>query len=189
MLGHCDLCNGRQPDRHGLKCCGRRTHRSTCRCCDRSACPSTLYNGDFCEDCMIVYYNRVKLDHTFVLGGFRGCAVPGCQNKSCQGSFVGDFCAPCHDYVVGKSCGSGENLSQAYRNELVKNNLRLISSVDVRRRRVESSYHRPHDNHENLESVRLLLVSSYGPIKTTVVTNDNVDLLVNWEFGPPTGGR
>jgi len=48
------------------------------------------------------------------LQGRTKCAVEGCANYTDQGLFVGDFCAPCHDFVVG----DGGKYSQAYRNSL-----------------------------------------------------------------------
>lgn len=59
----------------------------------------------------------------------RQCSIPGCPNKTDQGEFVGDFCAPCYDYVVGKSTGGPRNPSQAWKNEMVKANFRFISSM------------------------------------------------------------
>jgi hypothetical protein len=57
------------------------------------------------------------------------CAIPGCPNKHSQGAFVGDFCAPCYNYLVGTSPGSPRNPSQAWKNEQVKTNFRFISSM------------------------------------------------------------
>ncbi len=57
------------------------------------------------------------------------CEIPGCPNTSDLGKFVGNFCAPCYDYIVGKSTGSDFNPSQAWKNEKVKANFRFISAV------------------------------------------------------------
>jgi hypothetical protein len=68
-------------------------------------------------------------DHSYHLRGVRRCEIPGCKNHTDEGCFVGQFCSPCHNYVVGKSAGSSMNPSQAYQNELVKANFRALSSV------------------------------------------------------------
>ena len=42
------------------------------------------------------------------------CIVWNCTNKTSEGSFIGDLCSPCHQFIV-----SGEGrYSQAYRNAL-----------------------------------------------------------------------
>ena len=42
------------------------------------------------------------------------CIVWKCTNKTSEGSFIGDLCAPCHQFIT-----SGEGrYSQAYRNSL-----------------------------------------------------------------------
>lgn len=33
------------------------------------------------------------------------CLVKGCTNKSHQGHFVGDLCAPCHHYITTGNVG------------------------------------------------------------------------------------
>jgi hypothetical protein len=57
------------------------------------------------------------------------CLIPGCANQSGEGGFVGDFCSPCYNYVVGKNAGGPHNPSQAWKNEMVKSNFRFISSM------------------------------------------------------------
>ena len=136
--------------------CGCHDHRPRCRHCGRSTCPKHMMNGDYCQACRQVYSDEVgggrhdkdaahettvtdevdllleagrweqglEVDH---LRGARRCAVPGCLNHSDQGVFRGDFCAPCYDYVVKNE---GRH-SQAYRNELVKERLRTVSSVKI----------------------------------------------------------
>lgn len=113
-----------------LECCGAETHSPVCKNCGEKKCPASLYNGDFCEDCMVIYVERHGQDVHFSLKDLKGarkCAIPGCSNTSCQGLFVGLFCAPCHNYIIGKSCGSEMNPSQAYRNELVKHKFRAFA--------------------------------------------------------------
>ena len=55
------------------------------------------------------------------------CIVMNCANHSDEGEFVGDLCSPCHEFVTS---GRGVH-SQAYRNELVKERLRTVSSVKI----------------------------------------------------------
>jgi hypothetical protein len=82
---------------------------------------------------MVLYRKGVNLiDSSYQLRGARKCAIPGCPNTSCQGIFVGKFCAPCHNYITGKSCGSATNPSQAYRNELTKANFRVLAGMKPR---------------------------------------------------------
>lgn len=35
----------------------------------------------------------------------RSCIVHGCQNRTDQGTFVGDLCRPCHDYLASGKIG------------------------------------------------------------------------------------
>jgi len=35
----------------------------------------------------------------------RSCLVYGCQNRTDQGTFVGDLCKPCHDYLESGKIG------------------------------------------------------------------------------------
>jgi len=108
--------------------CGCHDHRPRCRHCGRSTCPKHMMNGDYCQACRQVYSDEVGGGrHDNHLRGARRCAVPGCLNHSDQGVFRGDFCAPCYDYVVKNE---GRH-SQAYRNELVKERLRTVSSVKI----------------------------------------------------------
>ena len=40
------------------------------------------------------------------------CIIEGCTNKESQGTFIGNLCAPCYEFIV-----FGEGVySQAYRN-------------------------------------------------------------------------
>ena len=59
-----------------------------------------------------------------------------------EGCFAGQFCSPCYDYIVGKSVGSRRNPSQAYQNELVKANFRVLSRMrpEIRKYLVGSLY-------------------------------------------------
>lgn len=100
-----------------------------CLHCNRRTLPSGLFNGSFCMSCMDSR-NYMNGSH---LRGIRSCVIPGCGNRTDEGCFVGDFCAPCHNYIVGKSCGSERNPSQAYRNELVKANFRVLSNIKTGR--------------------------------------------------------
>ena len=52
------------------------------------------------------------------------CITANCENTSDLGTFVGDLCAPCHEFVTR---GEGR-YSQAYRNSL-----RIVSSEFARR--------------------------------------------------------
>jgi hypothetical protein len=47
-------------------------------------------------------------------GGGKRCIVKDCTNRQTQGAFVGDLCAPCHDYLRGNDKAT----SQAYRNAM-----------------------------------------------------------------------
>lgn len=47
-------------------------------------------------------------------GEGKRCLVKDCTNRQTQGPFVGDLCAPCHDYL----CGENRTTSQAYRNAM-----------------------------------------------------------------------
>jgi hypothetical protein len=42
------------------------------------------------------------------------CIVKDCRNRQTEGVFVGDLCAPCHDYLIG----NGQPTSQAFRNAM-----------------------------------------------------------------------
>jgi len=139
--------------------CGKRCERKTAR------------NGLYCKKCWTRYAGRLRSGMKHSLK----CEIPGCTNRTDQGNFVGGFCVPCHSYIVGKSAGSEFNSSRSYKNELVKNNLRLISAMEKRRLAVEdiancgrSSAHRVH---KTLEDVRLLM---------TAVLNNNIDLMEMW---------
>lgn len=123
-------------------------------------------NGLYCSKCWRACAEKgIPMKHSFK------CVIPGCSNRTDQGDFAGNLCVPCCRYVMGETLA---NTSQAYRNELVKSNLRLISTVEKRRRHVAAlqsgAYACPVSEsvHDNLENVRLLM---------TAVLNDNLDLL------------
>jgi len=139
-----------------------------CFGCGKRAPRKTAYNGMYCRRCYVRFIAcGLPARHSLT------CAVPGCTNRTDRGDFVGDMCAPCHDYVVGKRAGGDRSPSQAYRNELVKGNLRLISAADARRRHVRGQLllGSSRATHGALEDLRLLM---------TAVLNDNVDLLEKW---------
>lgn len=98
------------------------------------------------------------------------CLVPGCLNK--HGCKARGLCQSCYDYIKGTDVGQS---SQASRNEVVKHNLRLISTVDERRRHVFHLTRRDCGGslsvHDNFEQFRLLM---------NAVFNDNVDILEKW---------
>jgi hypothetical protein len=134
--------------------CGKKTRRSTAR------------NGLYCPRCWGNFAAKnLPMKHSLK------CVIPGCTNRTDQGDFVGELCVPCYSYVIGEKL---VNTSQAYRNELVKGNLRLISAVEARRRHVVALQNGFYGDavsesvHDNLEQTRLLM---------TAVLNENVDLL------------
>lgn len=97
-----------------------------CRHCQKPKHPYSLLNGDYCEMCVenhaVMIIRAVRASH---LVGARKCLIPGCQNHTDEGKFIGDLCFPCHDYVF-KNKGVD---SQAYRNEITKSNLRMASKI------------------------------------------------------------
>ena len=110
--------------------------------------------------------NTMKKIASTTRGCMWNCSVPGCFNKIRR---FKSLCRHCYAYIIGANLGD----SQARRNEIVKTNLRLISVVDERRRRVQRLWAdgSAHVVHDALEDVRLLM---------TAVLNDNVDLLEKW---------
>jgi len=102
--------------------CGCKSHQFSCINCDGPTCPLELgrNNGCYCNRC----YNIVAGDFGLPLKSLE-CHIPGCGNRTDQGTFRGRFCAPCYDYIVK---GEGTH-SQAYRNELVKANFRTLSAA------------------------------------------------------------
>ena len=105
--------------------CGCRTHRFVCLNCDKPTCPRILerHNDCYCNAC----WERVRFGKEL---RYRvRCMIPGCQNYTDQGIFRGDFCAPCYNYIV---TGRGTT-SQAYRNELVKANLRALAALTAKK--------------------------------------------------------
>jgi hypothetical protein len=127
------------------------------------------HNGLYCGRCWETYAQAGEpMSHSLK------CGVPGCVNRTDQGEFVGIFCAPCHSYIVGTRAGGEKSPSQAYFNELVKNNLRAISAVDERCRHImslSSSGGPALVVHEGLEDLRILM---------TAVLSDHVDLFEKW---------
>jgi len=109
-----------------------------------SKIPYNKADGDLLKRLMVDTLRRLEVD-TLQLAAMRAtayleddvsrrarkknCEIPGCPNTSDLGKFVGNFCAPCYNYIVGKSTGSDFNPSQAWKNEKVKANFRVISAV------------------------------------------------------------
>lgn len=82
-------------------------------------CGKAYFHGGvngYCEACLRFPENGVKLRDR------RRCVVPGCENHTDQGDFIGDFCMPCYLYVAGRTQSTD---SQAYRNELKRSEDRL----------------------------------------------------------------
>jgi len=102
--------------------CGCSGHVPVCLNCGRECCPRELFNASYCPSC----YNRLCVGER--MAGSRRCVVPGCTNRTDEGGFRGEFCSPCFNYIV-RGGGSSRNPSQAYRNELVKANLRELSAM------------------------------------------------------------
>lgn len=101
-----------------------------CLHCQTLLPPTSLFNGSFCEGCLELKHDEVLAGyHSYHLGGARRCEIPGCKNHTDEGCFVGQFCSPCYNYIVGKSVGSEWNWSQAYHNELVKANFRTLAGM------------------------------------------------------------
>lgn len=55
------------------------------------------------------------------------CIVLNCANHSEEGEFVGDLCAPCHQFVAE---GKGR-YSQAYRNALAEGTSAVLGSLTL----------------------------------------------------------
>jgi hypothetical protein len=82
-----------------------------------------LLNGQYCHSCVMYCANLAINGIKFHLRGARSCVIPGCDNRTDQGDFVGDLCAPCHSYIADNE---GTH-SQAYRNEIFKASMRSIA--------------------------------------------------------------
>ena len=105
--------------------CGCPTHRFfICINCSKPTCPEELgkNNNCYCDACWAKVCNGVPLDYSVK------CVIPGCLNRTDQGGFNGDLCSPCHSYLI---TGKGTH-SQAYRNELVKANFRILADMNWR---------------------------------------------------------
>ncbi|MEI6155197.1 MAG: hypothetical protein WCQ90_14045 [Deltaproteobacteria bacterium] len=53
------------------------------------------------------------------------CIVLNCSNRSDQGTFVGDLCAPCYEFITTRK---GKN-SQAYRNAVEVGKNEILSLI------------------------------------------------------------
>lgn len=123
-----------------------------CFNCGKKTLLKSAFNHLYCRNCWLTFACAgVPMAHSFK------CGIPGCSNRTDQGNFVGDFCVPCHAYVVGKTLGSEFNSSQAYHNEIVKSNLRLISEAEGERREV--NLHLPKNLSHDLGAMRVFMLA------------------------------
>ena len=92
-----------------------------CLNCNRPTRFSELqqHNSLYCDGCWELVLEGKRLKHSVA------CLIPGCRNRTDLGDFKGDLCLPCYHYVVR---GTGTH-SQAYRNELVKANFRILATL------------------------------------------------------------
>jgi hypothetical protein len=87
-----------------------------CQHCQKSTPLKKLLNGQYCLSCVTYCTNLAINGIKFRLRGARSCVIPGCDNRTDQGDFVGDLCSPCHSYITRNE---GTH-SQAYRNEILE---------------------------------------------------------------------
>jgi len=74
--------------------CGCVAHVPYCLNCGLETCPQDLYNGMYCPMCKDKICSGERMSYS------AECAIPGCPNRTDQGDFRGDFCAPCFRYIV-----------------------------------------------------------------------------------------
>jgi hypothetical protein len=58
------------------------------------------------------------------------CIVYGCQNHKDEGTFVGDLCGPCHNFIV-TGIGDVAGSSQIYRNAVDRFTLTLSAAIKI----------------------------------------------------------
>jgi hypothetical protein len=59
------------------------------------------------------FFDSFKLNHLYKVN--KKCIIDNCTNHSDQGKFVGDFCAPCYEYISKRHVHTN---CQAYRNDV-----------------------------------------------------------------------